>query len=144
MEAAAKAGRLKIASISDFTTEKVEIEIRLQRGVYADEVVDALYAFTECEQSISCNFLVIKDGQPVQMTATEAVRRHAEKLVGVLKAELKIEEGELLDELHARTLERIFIEERVYKAIETKKTQEAVSKAVLDGLLPSRRRSGAT
>jgi len=136
VEAAAKAGRLKIASISDFTTEKVEIEIRLQRGVYADEVVDALYAFTECEQSISCNFLVIKDGQPVQMTATEAVRRHAEKLVGVLKAELKIEEGELLDELHARTLERIFIEERVYKAIETKKTQEAVSKAVLDGLLP--------
>ncbi len=136
VEAAAKAGRIKIASISDFTTESVEIEIKLQRGVYAEEVVDALYAFTECEQSISCNFLVIKDDYPVQMTATEAVRHHADKLLGILKSELQIEERELLDDLHARTLERIFIEERVYKAIETKKTQEAVAKAVVDGLLP--------
>ncbi|MBL8966689.1 MAG: hypothetical protein JNG85_06740, partial [Spirochaetaceae bacterium] len=139
VEAAAKAGRIKIASISDFTTESVEIEIKLQRGVYAEEVVDALYAFTECEQSISCNFLVIKDDFPVQMTATEAVRHHADKLLGILKSELQIEERELLDDLHARTLERIFIEERVYKAIETKKTQEAVAKAVLDGLLPYRK-----
>ncbi len=136
VETAAKAGRIKIASISDFTTDKVEIEIKLQRGVYAKDVVDALYAFTECEQSISCNLLVIKDELPVLMTASEVVRHHAERLVGILKRELELEIGELLDELHARTLERIFIEERVYKGIEKMKTQEGVRTAVLEGLEP--------
>ncbi len=136
VEAAAKAGRIRIASISDFTTDKVEIEIKLQRGVYAAEVVDALYAFTECEQSISCNLLVIKDELPVIMKATDIVKHHASRLLDILKRELELEAGELLDEIHARTLERIFIEERVYKAIEKMKTQEGVRKAVLDGLEP--------
>jgi topoisomerase-4 subunit A len=136
VEAAAKSGRLKIASISDYTTESVEIEVKLARGVYSQETVDALYAFTQCEQSISCNLLVIKDGQPTLMTVTEVLRHHAKRLLSILKAELELAIRELLDELHARTLERIFIEERVYKAIETKKTQEAVTKAVIDGLLP--------
>ncbi len=136
VEAAAKGGRIKIASISDFTTEKVEIEIKLQRGVYTDEVVDALYAFTECEQSISCNCLLIQDEKPVVTTVTKIVERHAATLIGILEAELRIEESELLDEIHARTLERIFIEERVYKAIENKKTQETVVRAILDGLKP--------
>ncbi|MGA2547562.1 MAG: DNA topoisomerase IV subunit A [Rectinemataceae bacterium] len=134
VEAAAKAGRIKIASISDFTTDKVEIEIKLQRGVYAADVVDALYAFTECEQSISCNLLVIKDDLPVIMKATDVVNHHAERLLDILKRELELEAGELLDEIHARTLERIFIEERVYKAIEKMKTQEGVRKAVSGGL----------
>jgi topoisomerase-4 subunit A len=136
VEAAAKSGRIKIASISDFTTDKVEIEIKLQRGIYAADMVDALYAFTECEQSISCNLLVIKDDLPVIMRATDVVKHHAERLVDILKRELNLEASELLDEIHARTLERIFIEERVYKAIERMKTQEGVRKAVLDGLEP--------
>ncbi|MDX9898025.1 MAG: DNA topoisomerase IV subunit A [Spirochaetia bacterium] len=136
VEAAAKSGRLKIASISDFTTDRVEIEVKLARGVYSQETVDALYAFTQCEQSISCNLLVIKNGQPTLMTVTDVVRHHAKRLLAILKAELDLEIRELLDELHARTLERIFIEERVYKAIESKKTQAAVEKAVIDGLKP--------
>ncbi len=136
VEAAAKAGRIKIASISDFTTEKVEIEIRLARGVYSEETVDALFAFTQCEQSISCNLLVIKDGQPTLMTVSDVIRHHAKRLLSILKAELELTIRELLDEQHARTLERIFIEERVYKAIESKKTQGAVDKAVIDGLAP--------
>jgi len=136
VEAAAKAGKIKIASISDFTTDKVEIEIKLPRGVHAEEIVDALYAFTECEQSISCNLLVIKDDMPVLMKASEVVKHHAERLVGILKRELEIEIGELLDEIHARTLERIFIEERVYKAIEKMKTPEGIRKAVISGLEP--------
>lgn len=136
VEKAAKAGRIKIASISDFTTDKVEIEIKLARGEYAKETIDALYAFTQCEQSISCNLLLIKDGLPTQMTVTDVVRYHADKLLSILKRELELEIRELLDELHARTLERIFIEERVYKAIENKKTQEGVIKAVVDGLKP--------
>lgn len=136
VEAAAKVGRIKIASISDFTTDKVEIEIKLQRGVYTQDVVDALYAFTECEQSISCNLLVIKDEKPVLMTVSEVVRHHAERILNILKRELEIEAGELADELHARTLERIFIEERVYKGIEKMKTADGVRKAVLGGLEP--------
>ncbi len=136
VEAAAKSGRLKIASISDFTTEKVEIEIKLARGEYAKETIDALYAFTECEQSVSCNLLLIRDGHPTVMTATEVLRHHAKRLVGILKTELELEARELADEIHARTLERIFIEERVYKAIEKMRTQEAVLKSVLDGLKP--------
>ncbi len=136
VESAAKSGRIRIASISDFTTDKVEIEIKLQRGVYAADVVDALYAFTECEQSISCNLLVIKDDLPVIMRATDVVKHHADRLLDILKRELNLEAAELLDEIHARTLERIFIEERVYKAIEKMKTQEGVRKAVLGGLEP--------
>ncbi len=136
VEAASRTGQLKISSISDFTTEKVEIEIRLQRGVYTQEVIDALYAFTECEQSISCNSLVIRDDKPVVVGSSEMIRHHSEKLLGILRRELEIEKGELLDEIHARTLERIFIEERIYKSIENKKTQETVIKAVFDGLKP--------
>lgn len=136
VEAAAKSGRLKIASISDYTTDTVEIEVKLARGVYAQETIDALYAFTQCEQSISCNLLVIRDGQPTLMTVSDVIRHHAKRLLAILKAELELDIRELLDEQHARTLERIFIEERVYKTIESKKTQAAVDKAVIDGLAP--------
>lgn len=136
IEAAERSGQLKVASISDFTTDKVEIEVKLQRGVYTQEVVDALYAFTECEQSIACNCLVIQDQKPVVTTASEIVRHHAGLLLSILRKELEIERGELLDEMHARTLERIFIEERVYKKIESQKTQEAIFQAVRDGLKP--------
>ncbi|MDR2480121.1 MAG: DNA topoisomerase IV subunit A [Treponema sp.] len=136
VEAAARSGRLKIQGISDFTTEKVEIEVKLARGVYAQETVDALYAFTECEQSISVNLLVIKDGLPAVMTVTEVIKHHAKQLVKILTKELEIEKKELLDKLHLRTLERIFIEERIYKGIEKMKTAKGVEDAVISGFKP--------
>ena len=136
IEKAAKNGKVKIASIQDFTSDHVNIEIRLQRGVYTKDVVDALYAFTECEKSISCNLLVIKDNMPVQMTCTEVIKFHANQLVGVLKDELENEKRHLLNDLHLRTIERIFVEERIYKKIETMKTAETVVKAVYDGFVP--------
>jgi len=136
IEAAAKAGRIKIQGINDFTTEQVEIEIKLARGVYAQETVDALFAFTECEQSISVNLLVIKNGLPAVMTVTEVIKYHAKQLVKILTKELELEKEELLDKLHLRTLERIFIEERIYKNIEKMRTAESVEKAVLDGFIP--------
>jgi topoisomerase-4 subunit A len=136
IENAAKAGRIKIQSINDFTTENVEIEIKLARGVYSEETVDALFAFTECEQSISVNLLVIKNNLPVVMTVTEIIKHHAGQLVKILTKELEIEKRELQDKLHLRTLERIFIEERIYKGIEKMKTAEGVEKAVLDGFKP--------
>jgi topoisomerase-4 subunit A len=136
IENAAKAGRIKIQSINDFTTENVEIEIKLARGVYSEETVDALFAFTEGEQSISLNLLVIKNGLPAVMTVTEIIKHHAGQLVKILTKELEIEKKELQDKLHLRTLERIFIEERIYKGIEKMKTAEGVEKAVLDGFKP--------
>ncbi len=136
IEAAAKAGRLKISSINDFTTDKVEIEIKLQRGVYAQDVVDALYAYTNCEQTIACNMLLIKDNMPVVMTTTEIINHHANQLLEILRDELELEKSKLNEKLHLRTLERIFIEERIYKQIEQMKTAETVNKAVKDGFVP--------
>ncbi len=136
IENAAKNGKIKISSIHDLTAKEVNIEIKLPRGVYAKDVVDSLYAYTDCEQSVSANMLVIKDNMPVQVTATEVIQFHAEQLKGILKDELEFERNALTDKLHQRTLERIFVEERIYKLIETQKTQAAVEKAVLDGFVP--------
>jgi topoisomerase IV subunit A len=136
IENAAKKNQIKIAGISDFTADKVEIQITLQRGTYTSEVVDALYAFTDCELSLSVNALVIADRHPRLMPISEIIAHHSVRLVKVLTAELKIEEGKLRDKHHARTLEQIFIQERIYKKIEDKKTQAGVTAAVLDGLKP--------
>lgn len=136
IENAYRAGRIKIGSIDDFTTDHCQIEIKLPRGVYAKDVEKALYAYTDCEKSISCQMLVIKDNMPVVMTATEIIKYYAKKLVAIVKDELEYEKGQLMEELHQRTLERIFIEERIYKKIEQMKTAEGVNKAVIDGFKP--------
>jgi len=136
VEKAAKNGKVKIASIQDYTSDHVNIEIKLQRGVYTKDVVDALYAFTECEQTVYCNLLVIKDNMPVQMTCTQVIEYHAKQLIGVLKDELENEKRHLMEDLHLRTIERIFVEERIYKKIETMKTAEAVTEAVKKGFVP--------
>ena len=138
IEAAAKAGRIKVSEggINDYTRDKANIEIKLQRGVQSADVVNLLYAFTECEEAISCNLLVIKDNMPARMTVTEVIKDHAERLVRILKDELEDEKSTLLDKLHIRTLERIFIEERIYKEIEAQKTAESVLAAVLKGFEP--------
>lgn len=136
IENAARKGKIKIGNITDFTTDKIEIEVKLPRNIHTSDMVDALYAFTDCEISISANLLVIKDNIPTLMTVTEVIQYHAKHLLDVLKAELIIEEGHLKDKLHARTLERIFIEERIYKDIEEMTTQETVMQSVLDGFTP--------
>ena len=136
IDEAFKAGKLKISSINDFTTDHCHIEIKLSRGVYASEVEKALYAYTDCEKSISCQMLVIKDNMPVAMTATEIIKYYAKKLTGIIKDELEYEKRHLTEELHLRTLERIFIEERIYKKIELMKTSEDVNKAVKKGFVP--------
>ena len=131
-----KNGKIKISSVEDFTTDHCEIEIKLPRGVYAKDIEKALYACTACEKSIACQMLVIKDNMPVAMTATEIIKYYAQKLTGIIKDELEYERGSLTEQLHLRTLERIFIEERIYKSIEQMKTAEAVVKAVKDGFIP--------
>ncbi len=136
IENAARKNRIKIAGINDFTTDEVEIEIKLARGTYSNDVVDALYAYTDCEQSVAVNLLVIKDRTPVALTVSEVIAHHAVRLVQILTAELEFERGALNDRLHARTLERIFVEERIYKDIEQQETQDAVTTAVIDGFVP--------
>lgn len=139
IEDAVAKGKLKVKSINDFTSENVEIEIKCPAGVDAEKLVDALYAFTACEVSISSRIIVIKDNRPVELTVSEVLHENTDQLVRILKRELELREKNLLDELHYRTLERIFIEERIYKAIEKCKTNEAVMAAVYDGFKPFKR-----
>jgi len=137
IEDAARKNKVKIGAISDYTAEKVEIEIKLPRGVYTQEVVDALYAFTDCEMSISVNLMLINDhNKPQVMSVTEVLQHNVDRLVDVLKTELKVEAGHLQDRLHARGLEQLFIENRIYKAIEAQTTPQKVTQAVRAGLKP--------
>src|SRR6185369_6770433 len=126
IEDATQKGKLKVKAINDFTSEDVEIEIKCPSGVDPEKLIDALYAFTDCEVTIGSRIVVIKDNRPVELTVSEVLRENTGQLVAVLKRELELSEKQLLDELHYRTLERIFIEERIYKAIEKCKTNEAV------------------
>ena len=134
IEKADKSGKIKIQSINDYTAEKVEIEIKLARGIYAKDTIKALYAFTDCEVPISPNLTVIMDNQPVNISVEEVLRYNTEKLVKDLEKELQIELGRLQDKLHARTLEQIFIEERIYKKIEECKTYKSIIDTVKKGL----------
>ena len=136
IEDAVQKGKLKVKSINDFTSENVEIEIKCPAGVDAEKLVDALYAFTDCEVSIASRIVVIKENRPVELTVSEILRENTEQLVAILKRELELREKQLLDELHYRTLERIFIEERIYKLIEKCKTNEAVFASVYEGFEP--------
>ena len=129
-------GQLKIASITDYTAETANIEINWQRGVYSEDMVDILYATTDCQKKIALNPLVIVDGLPKVVGISEMISFHAQHLVTVLKKELEIEMTHLKEKLRARTIERIFIEEKIYKKIETKDTQEKVNKAIVEGFKP--------
>jgi topoisomerase-4 subunit A len=139
IEDAVRKGKLKVKSINDFTSETVEIEIKCPSGVSTDKLVDALYAFTQCEVTIASRIVVIRDNRPVEMTVSEVLRANTDQLVATLKRELELKQRKLQDELHFRTLERIFIEERLYKAIEKCKTGEAVVAAVYEGFKPFRK-----
>ncbi len=136
IEAAARSNKIKIGGITDYTTEKVEIEIALPRGVHTKDVLDGLYAFTDCEVSIAVNMLMITDDKPVVMRVPEVIEHHARRLVVLLEKELLLEKGQLLDKIHARTLEKIFIVEKIYKRIEPIKTVEGIFRAVHKGFDP--------
>jgi len=139
IEDASRKGKIKVKSVNDYTSEDVEIEVKAPSGVSADQLVDALYAFTDCEVSIASRIVVIKNNRPVEMTVSDVLRENTAHLVETLKRELELGESKLQDELHFRTLERIFIEERIYKKIEQCKTNEAVFSAVYDGFKPFRK-----
>ena len=136
IEDASHKGKIKVKSINDYTSEEVEIEVKAPSGVSADQLADALYAFTDCEVTIASRIVVIRNNRPVEMTVSDVLRENTAQLVETLKRELELKEAQLQDQLHFRTLERIFIEERIYKKIEQCKTNEAVLAAVYEGFKP--------
>jgi topoisomerase-4 subunit A len=139
IEDASRKGKIKVRSINDFTSEEVEIEVRAPGGVSAEQMADALYAFTDCEVTIASRIVVIKDNRPVELTVSEVLRENTAQLVATLKRELELKEKQLRQELHDKTLVRIFIEQRIYKKIEQARTNEAVAQAVIEGFKPFRR-----
>jgi len=129
-------GKIKIRKIDDNTSANVEIVIHLLPGVSPDMTIDALYALTDCEYSISPNTCVIVDDKPSFMGVSSILKHSADRTVELLKTELEIRLGELNEDWHMSSLEKIFIEERIYHDIEECETWEAVIEAIDKGLDP--------
>ena len=129
-------GKIKVKKIEDNTAAEVEILVHLPSGLSPDKTIDALYAFTSCESSISPLGCVIEDNKPLFIGVTEMLRRSTDNTVQLLKQELEIKLGELEEQWHFASLERIFIENRIYRDIEEEETWEGVINAIDKGLKP--------
>lgn len=133
---ATERGKIKIKKIEDNTSDKVEILIHLHNDVSPDKTIDALYAFTDCQVSISPNACVIVGDKPMFLSVSEILRMNTDHTVSLLKKELNIELHELQESWHFASLERIFIENRIYRDIEEVKTWEDVLATIDEGLKP--------
>ena len=131
-------GKIKIRKVDDNTAAEVEILVHLTPGTSSDKAIDALYAFTDCEVSISPNCCVIDDKRPKFLTVSDVLRRSVENTKDLLRKELLIRRGELLESLHFASLEKIFIEERIYKdrQFENAKDMDAACAHVDERLTP--------
>ncbi|WP_422351415.1 DNA gyrase/topoisomerase IV subunit A [Flagellimonas sp.] len=129
-------GKIKIKKIEDNTAAEVEILVHLPSGLSPDKTIDALYAFTACESSISPLGCIIEDNKPLFIGVKEMLERSTDYTVELLKAELEIQLGELEEQWHFASLERIFIENRIYRDIEEEETWEGVIAAIDKGLKP--------
>lgn len=129
-------GKIKIKKIEDNTAAEVEILVHLPNGISPDKTIDALYAFTACESSISPLGCVIEDNKPLFIGVKEMLQRSTDNTVELLKAELQIQLDELEEQWHFSSLERIFIENRIYREIEEEETWEGVIDAIDKGLKP--------
>ena len=134
IETAVQKGRVKVATIHDYTTNRAEIELVLSRGATAAEVIPQLYAYTECSVSVTSSIVLIRDRRPVQLSATAVLRELTENLSEQIRAELEWEHQQLLERKHWLTLEALFVEHKIYRRIETAKTDRAVRKEVKDGM----------
>jgi topoisomerase-4 subunit A len=136
IEEAARRGKIKIKSIHDYTSERVEIEIHFPPEEDLDRAISALYAFTQCQVQIPSRIIVIRGNKPVEMNVSAILRYNTSRLVGILKKELQRKNRRLAEEIHRKTLAHLFIENRIYKKIESCKSSAAVHNAVLKGMLP--------
>jgi len=138
IEDASRRGKIKIRSINDFTAGQAEIEIQLPPEQDPDRAVEALYAFTQCQTQIASRIVVIRDNKPVEMDVSQILRYSTARLVEILRRELARKRRRLTEEMHHQTLVRLFVENRIYKEIETCDSAAAVLQAVLEGLQPFR------
>jgi topoisomerase-4 subunit A len=129
-------GKVRVSRIEDCTAENVEIHVYLPAGIDTDQMLQALYAFTDCEVSISPNACVIQDNKPRFLGVSEILRHSARQTRALLKTELEIKLGELQEKWHFSSLEKIFIENRIYRRIEECETWEAVIEEIWIGLKP--------
>ncbi|MEX0289458.1 MAG: DNA gyrase/topoisomerase IV subunit A [Flavobacteriaceae bacterium] len=129
-------GKIKIKKIEDNTAAEVEILVHIPSGISPDKTIDALYAFTSCESSISPLGCIIEDNKPLFIGVKEMLQRSTDYTVELLKAELEIQLSELEEQWHFASLERIFIENRIYRDIEEEETWEGVISAIDKGLKP--------
>ncbi|MBA3957944.1 MAG: DNA topoisomerase IV subunit A [Parachlamydiaceae bacterium] len=136
VDEAAKRGKIKIEAINDYTSDKVEVEIKLPRGQYAEEIIDALYGFTECEVSLNSQIVVIKDNLPWEPTVNEILELHVNKLQEYLRRELEIDRDRLLEKIFEKDLEQIFIENRLYKKIENIGDYDLIHSTIEESLKP--------
>ena len=129
-------GKIKIKKIEDNTAAEVEILIHLYPGVSPDKTIDALFAFTACETSVAPLGCVIQDNKPLFVGVSHMLKISTERTVQLLKSELEIQLSELEEQWHFLSLERIFIENRIYRLIEEETTKEGVISAIDEGLKP--------
>ncbi len=131
-------GKIKARKVDDNTAAEVEIVVHLTPGVSSDKTLDALYAFTDCEISISPNCCVIDDRMPKFLTVSDVLKRSVDNTKGLIRKELEIRRSELLEQLHFASLEKIFIEERIYKGreFENAKSMDAACEYVDERLTP--------
>ena len=131
-------GKIKAKHVTDLTSAEVEIQVHLSPGVSSDKTIDALYAFTDCEINISPNCCVIEDNKPQFLTVSDVLRHSVDSTMGLLRKELEIRKHELLEQLHFCSLEKIFIEERIYKdkEFEQAPTMDAACEHIDDRLTP--------
>ena len=140
IEDAIKKKKVPVKQIHDFTAEKVEIELTLNAGTTQDQAVKSLYAFTACEYALTSRPVVLYRNRPREMSVSEILKSCTEQLLELLRRELELRAKELDDLFHAKTLEQIFIEKRIYKLIEEQTTYEDVRQAVMDGFKPYRKK----
>ncbi len=139
IEEAIKKKKVMVRKIHDLTSSEVQIELELQAGASQEKVKSALFAFTTCEKSVASRPIVLDAGRPRAMSITQILQKNVERLMYLTKREQEIRLAELDDLFHARTLDRIFIEERIYKRIEKEKTYEGVQQTVIEGFKPFRK-----
>ena len=136
IEEAIKKKKVAVRKIHDLTSSEVQIELELATGATQEKVKSALYAFTTCEKSIASRPIVLDAGRPRAMTVTQILQKNAERLMSLTQRELEIRLDELDRLFHDRTLDRIFIEERIYKRIEQEKTYDGVKATIRTGFEP--------
>lgn len=136
IEEAGRKGKVRLRGINDYTAERVEIEISLQTDEPATRAIEALYAFTQCELQVASRIMVICEGRPTEMDVEQVLKHNTSRLLKLLSRRLKVQQKRLIEELHRKTLVQVFIENRLYKPIESCQTPDEIEQTVRSGLEP--------